>query len=120
MERRVLVCGSRDWTDEQSIRAWLCQLQDWGYDTVIEGECRGADMIARDEAERLGMTVLPFPARWELYHKAAGAIRNKQMLDEGKPNLVLAFHHDIDSSKGTRLMVRLAQEAGVEVILETG
>jgi len=119
MGKRVLVCGDRNWTDELAIRSWLCWLQDWGFDTVIEGEARGADTIARNEARLCGMEVVKFPADWKLYHKAAGAIRNKQMLVEGKPDLVLAFHSDIERSKGTKLMLKLAQDAGVEWLLES-
>jgi hypothetical protein len=36
-------------------------------------------------------------------------------LDEGKPDLVLAFHNDIEHSKGTADMVRRAARAGVRV-----
>lgn len=119
-QMRVLICGDRNWSDRKAIRSWLCKLQDWGYDTVIEGEARGADTIARDEAGLLGMTVLKFPAEWSQYHRAAGAIRNKQMLDEGKPDLVVAFHRNMEQSKGTKLMLKLAKDAGVETLLESG
>jgi len=117
MNNRVLICGDRNWTGRVAIRSWLCKLQDLGYDTLIEGEARGADTLAREEAELLGLTVLKFPANWQRFHKAAGAIRNKQMLVEGKPDLVLAFHSDIEHSKGTKLMIELAKKAGIGVIL---
>jgi hypothetical protein len=106
--KKVLVCGSRDWLDREPIRVWLCKLHDWGFDTLIEGEARGADTIAREEAEKLGFTVLKFPADWDKYHKAAGPIRNKQMLVEGKPDLVIAFSKDIQNSKGTKNMIQQA------------
>ena len=92
--RKVLICGSRDWTAHEPIRAWLSKLQDMGFDTVIEGEARGADIIAREEAQLLGFTVMPFPANWRQFGRAAGPIRNRQMLDE-QPELVLAFHEYI-------------------------
>ena len=87
---------------------------------VIEGEARGADYLARLAAEELGIRVLPFPAEWKKYGKRAGSIRNQRMLDEGKPNFVLAFHNDIGNSKGTRDMVKRARKAGilVEIISE--
>ena len=37
------------------------------------------------------------------------------MLEEGKPDKVLAFHEDIESSKGTKHMVKISQEAGIPV-----
>jgi len=94
-------------------------LQDWGYDTVIEGEARGADTIAREEAERLGFKVLRFPAQWNTYGKAAGPIRNYEMLKQGQPDLIVAFHDDISSSKGTAHMLRCAEAAGVTYTLIT-
>lgn len=114
---RVLVCGDRHWTDKDAIRSRLSKLQDAGYDTVIEGEALGADSIARDEARELGMAVLSFPANWAKYGRAAGPIRNKQMLDEGKPNLVLAFHGNIKESKGTKNMLIQAESQGIQTIL---
>lgn len=114
---KVLVCGDRHWTNPIPIRTWLSKLQDWGYTAVIEGEAEGADLIASEEAERLGMTVLPFPADWARYGRAAGPVRNQQMLDE-KPDLVLAFHPNISKSKGTANMIEQADAAGVKVILE--
>src|SRR3972149_6405940 len=102
---RVLICGDRNWTDVRTIRSWIAGLQEWGYTTLIEGEARGADSIARDEAILAGIKVLPFPANWAKYGRAAGPIRNQQMLDEGQPDLVVAFHNDIDNSKGTKNMV---------------
>lgn len=37
---RVLMCGDRDWTNVETIKSWVAKLQDWGYDTVIEGAAR--------------------------------------------------------------------------------
>ncbi len=53
-----------------------------------------------------------YPAQWEKYGRRAGYLRNKQMLEEGKPELVIAFPGGV----GTRMMVQLAKTAGVEVI----
>ena len=123
---KVLVCGDRNWTDKEAVRSWLDKLQDWGYDTVIEGEARGADTIAREIAEELGMQVLNrdcntrgFPAQWTKYGKSAGPIRNREMLDR-KPDLVLAFHADLSKSRGTADTVREAKRRGIETIIEDG
>ena len=113
---KVLVTGDRNWTDRESIRSWLSKLQDQGYDTLIEGEARGADTIARQEAESMGYTIERYPAQWTSYGKAAGVKRNQQMIDEGKPDLVLWFHHDLKNSKGTRDMVNRAISQKIPVI----
>jgi len=114
---KVLVCGDRNWTDRECIRAWLCKLQDEGYNTVVEGEARGADKLAREEALRMGMTVLPYHALWARYGRAAGNIRNRRQYDIEQPDLVLAFHSNITTSKGTKDMVNYAKSKGATVIV---
>ncbi len=112
---RVLVCGDRKWWDGKAILRELRRLPP--PITVIEGEARGADTLARLVAENQGWPVLRFPARWDVYGKAAGPIRNKQMLDEGKPDLVLAFHDNIQESRGTKDMVMQATKRGIETLV---
>jgi hypothetical protein len=84
--------------------------------TVIEGEARGADKLARVVAEELNLPVDQYPANWELYGRAAGPIRNSEMLIEGKADAVVAFHSDLPRSKGTGNMVRQALKAGRPVL----
>ncbi len=116
---KVLVCGDRNWSDKNAIRSWLSKLQDWGYTELIEGGARGADTIAKEEATLLHMNRQHFPAQWDKYGKAAGPIRNRAMLDQ-QPDLVLAFHGDIGSSKGTRDCVNEAIKRGIPTIVEGG
>ena len=58
-----------------------------------------------------------FAADWDKHGKAAGAIRNREMLKKGQPNLVIAFHTALQQSKGTRDMVELAKKAGIETFV---
>ncbi|KKM76451.1 hypothetical protein LCGC14_1380120, partial [marine sediment metagenome] len=58
---RVLICGSRDYDNQAWIAAKLYNLHKLGYDTLIEGEARGADTLARKVAHVLEMRVMPFP-----------------------------------------------------------
>lgn len=60
------------------------------------------------------MRVVVFPAEWEKFGKAAGPIRNIEMLNEN-PDLVLAFHNDLSKSKGTAHTVKTAQKRGLKV-----
>ena len=64
----------------------------------------------------MGFRVESFPAKWDLYGRAAGPIRNQEMLDVGKPSLVVYFHSDLKDSKGTKDMVERATKSGIEVI----
>ena len=106
----VLICGDRYWSDREAIRRRLKQLPK---DTIIiHGAARGADSIAGEEAKLLGLIVEEFPADWDKYGRAAGPIRNRLMLDR-KPDLVIAFHHDLSKSKGTADTVREATKRGI-------
>jgi len=108
---RLLVCGDRNWTCKETISKFIRDLG--GIECIIEGEARGADSVARDIGLALGLRVLKFPASWEKYGRAAGMLRNRQMLEDGKPTFLVAFHDAIASSKGTKHMVNLAKAHGV-------
>jgi len=88
-----------------------------GYRTLIHGAAPGADRMAGEIGGLIGYWVLDFPADWRQHGKAAGPIRNRQMLREGQPDLVIAFHDDLSASKGTRDMVRIARKAGIPVLV---
>lgn len=113
MAERVLVCGDRDWTCARCIGRLMTSL---GLDAVvIEGEARGADRMARIAAIGRGLSVDRYPALWNTYGPAAGPIRNRQMLVDGKPTRIVAFHNDIESSRGTKNMVEQGRRAGLPV-----
>jgi len=113
---RLLICGSRDWNDKLIITQYLERLQP---SVVIEGEAPGADTLARQAAKALDIKVEAYPADWRLHGRSAGMVRNQQMLDEGKPDYVLAFHDHIELSRGTKDMVNRAEEAGLPVAIWT-
>lgn len=80
---------------------------------IISGMAKGVDTAAVHFAKGHDYKLYEFPADWEKYGKAAGAIRNRQMLKEGRPDLVVAFL--APDSKGTADMVKAATDAGVPV-----
>lgn len=113
---RVLVCGSRDWTDVATLRDCLDRLAAVvRVSIVIEGEARGADTMAREWALDHGIAVDRFPADWARLGKSAGIERNLRMLDDGEPDIVVAF--PLGKSHGTWHMVRTARKAGVPVLI---
>lgn len=124
---RVLVCGSRTFNDWDLFKDTMSELVPGNDHTIISGAARGADTMASEWAKYRGCALEEYPAKWYEYGKAAGPIRNKQMLDEGKPDLVLAFlspvakqeiFYGLSSSKhspGTRDMIRQAEKAGIPV-----
>lgn len=114
---RVLVCGGRDFDDAMTLGSWLGGIhKNAGPITLlIEGGAAGADTLARAFAEWQRIPVMTLEADWKRHGRAAGPIRNKQMLDEGKPNLVVAF----EGGRGTANMVKQARAAGVRVLIAT-
>lgn len=122
-EVRVLICGSRTWEDEWIVHRLLDGIADYHRPDfeVIEGGAKGADSCAATWVAGHGSEYPPrhrrFPADWATHGRAAGPIRNQQMLNEGKPNLVVAFRDG--ASKGTADMVRRAKQAGIRTYVVT-
>ena len=123
---RVLVCGGRDYTDWDTFRDEMEKIalekfprtepDEYGnflYSvTIISGGARGADTLAEEWAVVNWTGLEIFLADWKKHGRAAGVIRNQKMLDEGHPDLVIAF----PGGTGTSDMIRRAERAGIEVI----
>lgn len=110
MSERIIVCGSRHWHDRQAIADRLFDVPVTA--TIIHGAAKGADRIAHQEAEKLGLLVEPHPADWEQHGNAAGEIRNREMADLGA-DLCIAFWDGV--STGTAHMISRATAAGIPV-----
>lgn len=111
---RILCCGDRYWNKAGLITQVLLEHVKAG-DVVVHGMAKGADTLAGKIAEGMeGVTVEGYPADWVRYKKAAGPIRNQQMLDSSI-DLVLAFHENLEQSRGTKHMVTIARKAGIPV-----
>lgn len=111
---RALVCGGRDYDDIVTLAREMDRIHaDTPIICLIEGGALGADRLARRWAYMVGgIAVETYPADWDAHGKAAGPIRNQQMIDEGKPDVVLAF----PGGRGTADMIRRAEAAGIRVI----
>lgn len=109
---RVLVCGGRNFTNSPAMNTLLGHLHDeYDFHVLIHGDAPGADKLAAAWAEHFGIDIEAYPAEWAKYGRSAGPRRNRQMLEEGKPDLVVA----LPGGRGTANMVMLAIEAGVEL-----
>jgi len=120
---RVLVCGGRDYNDGAKVKKTLddfCDMRglvDDEYNmplgvTVIHGGATGADRWADEWAVTNWLPIKEYKADWKAHGKAAGPIRNQQMLDDGKPDVVIAF----SGGKGTADMISRAEKAGLPII----
>ena len=107
---KVLVCGGRNFTGDVTHALDSVNARQ-GVDLIIHGGAKGADSLAEQWAFRHEIDCLRVPAKWKLHGKAAGPMRNTEML-KLKPDLVVAF----SGGRGTDNMVRQAKVAGVKVI----
>jgi len=114
MPLRLLVTGSRDWKDEESIRkALLMQWREWDKpsDTVlVVGGAKGADEIAARLWQRAGFSVETHQPDWDTHGKRAGMVRNGAMISSGV-DIALVFQSG--DTPGTRQCSEAAKKAGV-------
>lgn len=123
---RILVTGSRTWTDRKSIEASLEKaLKFIGKSaedaTLIHGAARGADLLCASIARELGMKLEAHPADWSTHSancpksapkngscwqgrpscKRAGFRRNKEMIDSGAAILIALIRDESAGASGT-------------------
>lgn len=107
----VLVCGGRRYSNRDYVFDTLDEIAA-DITLLIHGGAPGADTLANEWAKSRNVQCECYPAVWDMHGKAAGPLRNQRMLDEGKPDLVIAFPGGV----GTADMVQRAERAGVEVL----
>ena len=122
MIKVVIIFGDRYWTNYNAVLNIVKRLKDkYKEIKIVEGECPygGADECARRAANECEVPHAGYPAQWKKYGKAAGPKRNQQMIDEEKPEICIAFHSDIENSKGTKDMITRAKDQGIETYVIT-
>lgn len=113
---RLLICGSRTWTNKDAILKAVKEEREHGLiEVVIDGAALGADSLGHAVAKELKIPTLRFPADWKTHGNSAGPIRNQQMLDEGHPTDVWCFTAEEEMSPGTKDMFHRAVLADLNV-----
>ncbi len=109
--RRILVTGSRRWTDTTIIATVL--KSHFTPDVVlVSGACpHGADRIAETLWQGWGGRIERHPAEWNRHGRQAGFLRNQAMMVNTNPDLCVAFIHN--NSPGASHTAHLAQRAGI-------
>lgn len=108
-----LICGGREFSDRNMFDCAMSTLLGArGCPAkVVHGAARGADTLAGEWADRHAVDVVACPADWKANGRAAGPIRNSEMLRDHRPDLVIAF----PGGRGTADMVAKAEKAGISV-----
>lgn len=109
---RLIIAGSRDFNDIFTVRRVMHQLP-WKIKSVVCGCARGADKLGEQWATEQGITVIRFPADWDLYGKAAGPIRNTLMAENA--DALIAFWDG--QSSGTKHMISVARAKKLKVMV---
>jgi len=117
-EFRVLVCGGRDYDDRERLFRVLdkaleaATLAERTF-VLIHGGAKGADALsgvwASMRKDRVEERV--YPADWKTHGRSTGPIRNRLMLTDGQPHVIVAFK----GGNGTADMIRQGKKAGVPV-----
>ena len=130
MTRTVLVCGGRTYSDWYG----LCAILDAEHardpiGLLIHGAAPGVEQLAESWAGTRGVPIRRFVAMWQAHGPAAGPIRNRRMLVEGKPDesfvpFVLSSRYAkgdlIRHPKFGKGMVIAAEPTRIEVLFQDG
>jgi hypothetical protein len=109
----VMMTGSRSWSEPilpflKELIKHVPILKTATKIVLSHGNARGADKMCAFAARQLGWGIREFIPDWDKQGKAAGFIRNQQMLDETRPQVVIGF---LDTeSNGTMHALRCTQE----------
>lgn len=110
---KVLVCGGRDYHNKEFLYSVLDEFhKEYNITLIIAGDARGADEMAINWASDTHLHFNMYIADWEAEGKAAGVIRNQRMIDEGRPDFVIAF----PGGKGTQDMIDRTIRAKIHLI----
>lgn len=78
---------------------------------LLHGDARGVDRYVAQQARQRGIKVRAFPADWNKHGKAAGPLRNRQMLQQA--HALIAFLQE--SGPGTASAIRIAEDLGITI-----
>lgn len=117
MHEKILVCGSREYSDYEKLKEVLDSITLW-YErdeiSIISGGAEGADSLAKEYCKNRNLQIEEVLPDWEKYGRKAGYIRNKQMI-EMNPYMVIAFWDG--KSSGTKITIDLATQKKIPTLI---
>jgi hypothetical protein len=114
---KVLITGDKRWKNTRVIMRVFQGLPE--YTVIMHGGAIGAESLAGHLAKNYKFKVKVYSAEREKYRGEAEPVKNRKMLDEENPDLVLAFHNNISKSEGIADCLRRAIIRGKEFELWT-
>jgi len=113
---RTIIAGSRTIRDEKSVFEVIDRCVDSNKLEVTEVLCglaKGVDIIGEKWGLSKEIPVKFFPARWKMYGKRAGYIRNAEMAENA--DALVAIWDGM--SRGTEMMIKIATEKELKVFV---
>jgi hypothetical protein len=107
---KIIVTGGRHYRNFNKVTKVLDELKPT---LIIQGGATGADSLALTYAIDRKIESKTYPADWTKHGRAAGPIRNREMLQENLDATVVAF----EGGNGTRNCIKTAQLLGMQVII---
>lgn len=123
IKARVIICGGRHFDNYACLEETMDELLnnfDLDFDNIeiVSGHCSGADQLGEKYAENNNILCSIFPAQWKKYGRAAGPIRNSEMISYASESdfpIVVAFVSP--NAKGTNDTVKKAEKQNFTKIL---
>lgn len=117
---KVLICGSRDWSNDKMIEAEFKKLPPGSI--IVHGAGKtGAEAVADKMAMKFGFQIRRYPVDESsegsvLTKRNAKMIRNEHV--SGDPiHLGIAFTQDYNRSRDVKDLVERARKAGIKVVV---
>ena len=124
---RIIIAGGRDFNNYEFLKEKCNKIiESLNYNKklsdieIISGDAIGADTLGKKFAKEMNYRLVSMPAKWNLYGRSAGYIRNEKMRDYAKidPDYSMLIAFWDGKSKGTKSMINLGKEelSKVEII----
>jgi len=115
---RLIIAGVRTFDDYELLKSKADEVvKDLGEVEIVSGHAKGADMLGERYAAEHAIPCTLFPAEWERYGRAAGPVRNGQMIEYAKQEtpMLLCFWDGV--AHGTRNIIQKAEREGIQTIV---
>ena len=109
--RKIIIAGSRTFHNYAMLSSVMDELlaENAAPVEIVCGEAKGADLLGRRYATERKYEIRSFPAKWNIYGRGAGMIRNQQMINYGNELVAFWYGHSV----GTRNIIQLAKEKDI-------
>ena len=113
---RFAIIGSRYFSNSNFMDKILDPYRELGnMDEIVSGGAKGADLLAKQYAEKHNIKYTEFPALWNQYGKSAGYKRNIQIVDHS--DMIIAFLMKGMENKGTNHTISIGQDKSKEIVI---